>query len=115
MTAKIDKLPILFSCRVRLNEDQRQKLKDAYYQSLEEAAPPQGARIGASSVSTVTTVVPVAQRQLPGIVISDLLGTRESIPLTTLRQLEKAFNTQVITKAELLKAAEGYIDYLLDQ
>jgi hypothetical protein len=110
---KDGKLPILFSCRVRLNEDQRQTLKQAYYKQLEAEAPAQAPRIGASQVRTSTASAPAIQRKFPSIVLSDLIGTRESIPLTTIVQLQNAFGVEVLSKQELLAAAEHYLDYVL--
>ena len=115
MTKHFDKLPVLYSCRVRLSDEQRQKLKAAYYAQQDTYSPPQGARSGGSTVTTTTATVLPVHSKLPGIVITDLLSTRESIPLTTLIQLQRAFNVTVISRDDLIKAATGYVDYMLSE
>ena len=110
-TFKDGMLPILVSCRVRLNQEQRDTLKAAYYSKLNEVAPQQGARIGASQVSTHTATALPIQRQLGSIVISDLLGTRETIPLDTILQLQVAFGVSIITPDDIREACDSYIAY----
>ena len=108
---KEGKLSILFSCRVRLNDEQRATLKAAYYDKLNETAPAQPQRIGASQVSTHTATALPIQRQLGSIVISDLIGSRESLPIDTVLQLQVAFGVEVLTPQDIREAAESYIAY----
>lgn len=108
-------LPVLVSCRVRLNDNQRQTLKAAYYKQLNEVVPAPGARIGASTVSTVTATVLPIQRQFGSIVISDLLGTRETIPLDTILQLQQALGATVLTPDDIREACESYIAYIFSK
>lgn len=112
MTTSNERLNVLYSCRVRLTDEQRNKLKAAYRQHLDTNAPPQGARIGASSVVTQTAATLPVQQKLPGIVLIDLITTRDSIPLATLVLLEKAFGIELLSRDELIEAATGYIDYV---
>jgi hypothetical protein len=108
-------LPILFSSRIRLSDSQRAQLKAAYHRLMNEHSPAPGARIGGSSVTTVTHTTPPIFRQFPSIVMSDLIGSRESIPLTTVLALQQAFGIEVVSKADLLAAAEHYITYVCSQ
>ena len=105
-------LPILFSSRIRLNDTQRAQLKAAYHRLMNEHSPASGARIGASSVTTVTSTTPPIFRQFPQIIMSDLISSRESIPTTTVIALQKAFGVEVVSKAELLAAAEQDANYI---
>lgn len=106
-----DKLPILFSCRVRLTDDQRQTLKQAYHQQLSELAP-QPPRIGGSTVTTTTAAIHPITREIPSIVLSDLLTTRESLPLDTLIRLQAAFGVEVLKPSDIIQAAKDYTEYM---
>ena len=82
-------LPILISCRVRLDDDQRATLKQAYARVKAGYEAPQGHRIGGSSVSTVTTINLDQQLGIPSVVMSDLLSSRDSIALPVVLKIQK--------------------------
>lgn len=111
MKRTTDKLPMYISCRVVLNDEQRQTLKQAYRSQMEELSP-QPARIGGSTVTTQTIVRHPLERELPGILLTDLLSTRESLPLDTVIRLQRAFGVEVITPKDVLKQAENYTEFM---
>lgn len=111
MKRTIEKLPMYISCRVVLNDDQRQILKQAYREQLDQLSP-QPPRIGGSTVSTQTLVRHPLERELPGILLTDLLSTRESLPLDTVIRLQRAFGVEVITPKDVLKQSESYVEYM---
>ena len=105
------KLPMYLSCRVVLSDDQRATLKTAYQQQL-SALSPQPARIGGSTVQTSTNVSHPIQSELPGILLSDLLNTRESLPLDTVIRLQRAFGVEVVKPADVMAQAKNYVDFM---
>lgn len=111
MKRTTEKLSMYISCRVVLNEEQRQILKQAYRFQMDELSP-QPARIGGSTVTTQTLVRHPLERELPGILLTDLLSTRESLPLDTVIRLQRAFGVEVITPKDVLKQSESYVEYM---
>ena len=113
MTSKMkqQRLPMYVSCRVVLNDDQRSVLKTAYHQQLKELSP-QPARIGGSTVTTSTAVNHPIQAELPGILLTDLLNTRESLPLDTVIRIQRAFGVEVIKPEDVMVQAKQYTEYM---
>jgi len=111
MKRTTEKLPMYISCRVVLSDEQRQTLKQAYRSQMDDLSP-QPARIGGSTVTTQTIVRHPLERELPGILLTDLLSTRESLPLDTVIRLQRAFGVEVITPKDVLKQSESYVEYM---
>jgi hypothetical protein len=110
------KLPILVSARIRLNEDQRQALKVAYY-AAKNAADVQPARIGGSTVTTVTATQNLdldKKLGMSSLVVSDLLNSRDSLAIAIVLKLQTVLNVQVVTKEDILKACQGYCEYVFN-
>jgi len=116
MTTFIDgPLPTLFSCRVRLTDEERATLKQAYQRAKAGIEPKSGGRIGGSAVSTVTQYNVDTQLGFPSVVVSDILSSRDSIAAAVVIKLQKVLGVEVITSKRLLDAAKGYIDYILSE
>lgn len=109
------RLPILVSSRVRLDDNQRSVLKQAFYAMREANQPAAAPAIGGSTVTTTTAYNPVQSIGLSDLVMSDLITTRESIPLTTVIKIQRLLNVEVITPADILKAAQGYVDWVFKE
>lgn len=105
------KLPMYISCRVVLSEEQRSTLKNAYHEQLKELSP-QPARIGGSTVTTSTAINHPIQAELPGILLTDLLNTRESLPLDTVIRIQRAFGVEVIKPEDVMVQAKQYTEYM---
>ena len=110
-------LPILLSARVRLNEDQRNVLKTAWqaHQNAHLAKIPAPATTPGSTVSTQTFYQPPAIPGLSALIVSDLLGTRESISITTILNISAALNVEVITKQQMQEAFNGYWEFITSE
>ena len=108
------KLPILIGCRVRLNEFQRDTLKSAWHNARQEIEPEQPPRIGGSTVTTHTSHNIARQLGMSDLVISDLISTRESVSLTTVINIQKALNVEVITTKDVMEACESYCNYVFN-
>ena len=111
-TTHTAKLPILLSCRLRLSEEQRNQLKAAYRNYKNSRQPEAAASIGGSTIKTVTSQnVPSLVNGWSDLVISDLISSRETTPLTSIIQIQEALSVEVVTPEQILEAAKGYIDY----
>ena len=83
-------LKVLCSSRARLTSDQRLALRQAY------------------------TDARISGRELPmnDIVMRDLLGSRDSLNIPVLLQLQHALDVEVITREELEDSFKSYLDYV---
>jgi len=105
------KLPVLISCRVRLDDDQRQTLKDALYALRNQSTPTAAPAIGGSTVTTTTAYNPKYSK-FSDIVLNDIIVSRDSIALTTILEVQSLLNVEVISKKDVLNAASSYVDYV---
>ena len=48
------------------------------------------------------------------MVINDLITTRETVSITSIISIQQALNVEVITAKEVMKACEGYCDYIFN-
>ena len=110
-------LPILLSARVRLSEDQRNTLKAAWrqHQNAHLATIPAPANTPGSTVRTETYYKAPDLPGLSALVVSDLLGTRESIAITTVLNISAALNVEVITKQQMQEAFNGYWEFITSE
>ena len=108
------KLPILVSARVRLDSEQRQALKDAYYAM--QRAEPRVTTDATTTLSVVTSMASDLERQLgmSRLVVMDLLNSRDTININLILKLQEVLDTEVITKDDLAKACESYTDYIFN-
>ena len=110
---RVARLPILLSCRIRLDEDQRNTLKKAYRQYKDEHIPAVPPAVGGSGLTTFTAQkAPSLIQGWSDLVLSDLITTRETIPLNTVILVQRALNVEVITPDDVMKACQGYCDYV---
>ena len=107
----VDQLEILVGCRVRLTSEKQEVLKKAWRIIRDQLQPKSPAAIGGTSIKSISNAAP-SLGNLTSITISSIIGSRESIPLTTILNLQNALNVVVYTPGEVLKAMEGYVDYV---
>jgi hypothetical protein len=113
MTTFIDApLPILFSCRVRLDDEQRATLKQAYQRAKAGLEPKSGSRIGGSQVSTTTAYNVDKELGIPSVVVADILASRDTIAAPVVIKLQKVLGVEVIDTKRLIDAAKGYVEYI---
>ena len=110
-------LNILYSSRLRLTEEQRDKLKAAHRAfRLKYAAAPEPSVMPGSSISVETQTVPPQQAYaafgLSDLVVADLIVSRESISINTILQLQKLLGVEVITRKEMEAKFSNYLDYI---
>ena len=107
-----EKLPILLSARIRLNDDQRQTLRLAYRNIKEQAIPEALPAVGGSTVKTTTAYSVQAAVGCSDIVLRDLLASKDSLSINMVLQLQKQLDVEVVTKDDLMAACKSYCDYL---
>ena len=111
-------LPILLSSRVRLSDEQRTVLKDAWrkHQTAHLNQIPVSAATPGSTVRTETYYeTPPVLPGLSSLVINDLITTRETIQTTTVLNLSAALGVEIITKEQMLEAFEGYWQFISNE
>ena len=106
-----EKLPILYSCRVRLDEEQRSKLKAAWKAFRAANTPAQQKPLNGSSVSAVTSYSSPGILGMSDLVVNDLIVSRDTIPLTTILNLASALNIELLDRTELESAFQQYLNY----
>lgn len=103
----------LISCRVRLNDDQRFKLREAYKKIRDDATPANQPNVmPGSSISVGTSYSVNTKLGLADITIRDLLASRDTMSLVMLLELQKALGVVVITKDEILDSCKSYCDHV---
>ena len=113
-------LSTLFSTRVRLTEEERAKLKEAYnnaYNSTFTAKP--SPPIGGSSVSVSTSYgasreldIKLGMARLAAI---DIIQTRDTVPLPIILKMQKVLDIEIITASRLEEAFQNYLAYVFTQ
>ena len=103
----VDLLPILISCRVRLDEQQRHTLKLAWQKMRAEAQPAPTSMPG-SSIQAFSVQQAEAALKTSSLIISDLITSRESVQLQTVFEMEKLFSIELITQEQFLEACQSY-------
>ncbi|CAE07676.1 hypothetical protein [Parasynechococcus marenigrum] len=108
-----DVLPILLSCRVRLNDTQREQLKKVWRDIRANEAPQPMSNPGSTvrSYSAATTTSAEKALNTSSLIISDLISTRDTIALTTIIELERVFGIELLSKEAFMAAAENYYQY----
>ena len=112
-------LSLLFSARVRLSEDERQQLKDAHNALRTSATPAAPKNVMAGSTITVeTNAAPVVdvyrQNGMSGVVVNDIISSRESISMPVIIKLQKMLGVSIITEKRLKEQFNKYVDYVLN-
>jgi len=109
----VEQHPILISCRVRLNEEQRDTLKKAVRSLERDLTPAAATPLPGSTVKSTSTFDPISSALgINRFVIAEILGSRESISLITLVNLQHALNVTVISEQDIIDAATGYARYV---
>ena len=111
-----DVLPILLSCRVRLNQEQREQLKKVWRDIRDNEAPQPVSSPGSTvrSYSAPTKTTAEKAMNTSSLIISDLITTRDTIALTTIIEMERVFGIELITKEAFMAAAETYYEWNKD-
>jgi hypothetical protein len=108
-------LPCLVSARIRLSPEQRQLIKNAYFELRNSYQPVEPPRIGGSSIRTETFQGVDHLIGLNHVLVSDILSSRETIAITLILKLQKVLGVTIITKDELLEHCANYANYIFSE
>ena len=111
-------LSVLYSCRVRLNDEQREKLKAAHSKLRQTGAPIiQRPVLQNSSIAVEDKTEPTVDAYkafgMSSVVVNDLINSRESISLPVISKLQQMLGIEVIDEKELHKQFDNYLNYVL--
>ena len=106
-------LQYVCSCRVRLSPEQRSTLRTAYDAARRAKTPPTNENVVPGSTIKVDTVWNVnTELAMPDMLVRDLLNSRESLHLPAVLQLQTILGVEVVSPADVMKAMEGYVEYI---
>ena len=107
-------LPILVSARVRLSQQQRHEIKQAYYQKKNALQPPERVGTGGLVVSTNYATGSDLDKALgfSNLVFSDLVNSRDTIAIGIILRLQQVLDVEIITEDELVEACKSYASYI---
>ena len=112
-------LPILYSCRVRLTQEERETLKTAYNKAAALEHPAVQPVLTNSSVTSTTSYGSSPQLEaklgMQRMVTFDIINSRDSITLPILLKLQSVLGVEVITPQRLQGAFDSYIKYMFSQ
>ena len=104
--------PVYFTARIRLTDEQRLTLKDAYAAAREESLPSAAPTIGGSAITVSTSYGVKARLGLSDVTIRDLLSTRESISIGVILKIQELLGVQVLRREDLEEEFKSYVDYV---
>ena len=111
-----NKLSILLSSRIRLNEEEKASLKAAYQKARSGYQPAQGASVNGSSLKVETSFSAGqldAALGMNSLTFSDVISSRESINISLLINVQKVLGVTIITRERMEEAFSSYLDYIL--
>lgn len=106
-------LPVLISSRIRLNEEQRKTLKNAYFTKKNQAIPEE--RTNEDGLVVVTPYTSPALDKALGmsqLVFSDLINSRDTITIGIILKIQDVLGVEVISKKDVMAACKSYCDYI---
>jgi hypothetical protein len=109
---KDEPLPILISARVRLDNEQRRTIKDAYYEQKNQTSSTEDETTGLKTITTISTDVFDKQLGMSGLVFSDTINSRDSISLSIVLRIQRVLGVEVITKKQVMDACKNYCEYM---
>ena len=108
-------LAILYSARVRLNDEERSMLKTAYDKAYNAESPLAQPAIGGSTIS-VSTAFSARELDLKlgmgRIAAIDFLTSRDTLSLAIVLKFQKVLGVEVFTATRLEKAFQEYLAYI---
>ena len=113
-----NKLSILLSSRIRLNEEEKASLKAAYQKARSGYQPAQGHPVNGSTLK-VETSYSVGQLDtllgMNSLTFSDVISSRESVSITLVLNVQKVLGVTIITRERMQEAFDSYLTYILGE
>ena len=110
-----NKLSILLSSRIRLNEEEKASLKAAYQKAKSGYQPTQGASVNGSSLRVETSFTAGQLDTALGmnsLTFSDVISSRESVLITLVLNVQKVLGVTVVTRERMQEAFDSYLDFI---
>ena len=108
-------LDVLYSTRVRLNDEERNALKTAYNNAYNAEAPVSQPKIGGSTIS-VSTAYSARELDLKlgmgRVAAIDFLTSRDTLSLAIVLKFSKVLGVEVFTPERLEKCFQEYLAYI---
>ena len=108
-------LPILISSRIRLSEDQKKTLRDAYHKERISRQVPDRTSATGLSVATAGTNSLDIETGMSSLVFADLMASRDTIAINIVLKIQDVLNVKVITEKQMLEACKNYIAYVFSK
>ena len=108
-----ERLPVLFSARIRLDDNQREQLKQAWVKLRDSQTPAAAAPIPGSTIRAQTTLS--MWRPFNGVsalTFNEIITSRETIALTTILSLQAQLGLELISRSFLEERFGAYLDYI---
>ena len=107
-----ERLPLLFSARIRLDDNQRDKLQQAWRQLRDSQKPAEAAPIPGSTVRVQSTYNLGEMNSVSALTMSEIISSRETISLTTILTLQAEFGIEIVSRAFVEERFTHYLDYI---
>ena len=109
-------LDTLVSARIRLTEEERTQIKDAYYdRKRSEQSIQHPETIGGSPIKVVNSFVHGtvdAALGMSHLVFTDLVNSRDSIAVPVILKVQTVLGLEIVTKKRITAALKDYLDYV---
>ena len=109
-------LNTIFSTRIRLTDEERFALKEAYNREYNSSLPTTPPPVGNSMVSVQTSYGSSRELDLAlgmgRVAAIDLLQTRDTVPLTLILKIQKVLGLEVIKAERIESAFKHYLAFM---
>ena len=109
------KLSILISGRMRLSQEEKATLKSAYQKIRSGYAPAKQPTVNGSTLTVETSYTATqldTQLGMNNFVFSDIISSRETIPLQMILRLQSVLGVTILTPERLAEAFKDYSNYI---
>lgn len=112
-------LDILVSTRIRITQEERAAIKQAYQQARAGYAPQQQPSVNGSSIVVETPQYSVAELDkalgMDSYIFADVINSRDSLSVPVILRIQKALGVEVVTRKRLETATTRYLDYIFSK
>ena len=109
------KLSILISGRMRLSQEEKATLKSTYQKIRSGYAPAKQPTVNGSTLTVETSYTAShldTQLGMNNFVFSDIISSRETIPIQMVLRLQRVLGVTILTPERLAEAFQDYSNYI---
>ena len=109
------KLSILISGRMRLSQEEKATLKSTYQKIRSGYAPAKQPTVNGSTLTVETSYTATqldTQLGMNNFVFSDIISSRETIPIQMVLRLQRVLGVTILTPERLAEAFQDYSNYI---